>query len=315
MSPAVLVLLMAAAALHAGWNILLKSAGDPLRTAGRGMLVGAAVLVPAGIVGWLIVGRPPIPAEAWALALLSGILEATYFALLSGAYARGDLSLVYPIARGTAPVLAVFVGIVFLGERLGPVGTLGVLLLLAGILSLQRPWALIFRSGTMPPRVRQAVWLAVATGVSIAAYSAVDRVGARLVPPWLYAAQIWSFTAIFLLGGIAIVDRRGRRSLAPMADVATPTGAATTTETSGVLGWRRAAIGGLVTVGAYLLVLVAFVFAPLAVVAPVRESAIVLVSGWGSFRLGEAATRRVALGRLAAAAVIVVGAFLLAVGS
>ena len=81
---------------------------------------------------------------------------------------------------------------------------------------------------------------------------------------------------------------------------------------SGRLGWGRAAIGGLVTVVAYMLVLVAYVFAPLSVVAPVRESAIVLVSGWGSFRLGEAATRRVGLTRLGAAVVIVIGAFLLA---
>ncbi len=134
MPPAVLGLLVAAAILHAGWNILLKTASDPLRTAGRGMLVGAIVLLPVGAVGWLAVGRPAIPTEAWLLAIGSGVLEAIYFGLLSGAYSRGDLSLVYPIARGTAPVIAVFVGIVFLGERLGVQGTIGVALLLAGIL-------------------------------------------------------------------------------------------------------------------------------------------------------------------------------------
>ena len=327
MPPAVLALLVGAAVLHAGWNILLKTAQDPLRTAGRGMLVGAGVLVPAGIVGWLAVGRPPIPTETWLLGLVSGLLEAVYFALLSGAYARGDLSLVYPIARGTAPVLSVFVGIVFLGERLGPVGAVGVGLLLAGILSLQRPWAVLGRSNALPRRAREAAWLAVATGISIACYSAVDRVGARSVPPWLYATLIWSFTAVFLIGGIAIVDRRGRPGVerafesaaavtgieAADAAASLPPDGAPTAAGSGTLGWGRAAIGGLVTVAAYMLVLVAYVYAPLSVVAPVRESAIVLVSGWGSFRLGEAATRRVGLSRLAAAAVIVVGAFLLAV--
>ena len=211
MPPAVLLLLIGAAILHAGWNILLKTAEDPLRMAGRGMLVGAAVLIPAALVGWLVVGRPPIPTEAWTLAFVSGLLEALYFALLSAAYARGDLSLVYPIARGTAPVLAVAIGIVFLGERLGPIAAVGVALLLAGILSLQRPWAILRRTAGMTPRARQAAWLAVATGVSIAAYSAVDRTGARVVAPWLYAALIWGFTAVFLVGGIAIVDRRGRR--------------------------------------------------------------------------------------------------------
>jgi uncharacterized membrane protein len=309
MAPEVLLLLIGAAILHAGWNILLKTAEDPLRMAGRGMVVGAAVLIPAALVGWLIVGRPPVPTEAWTLAFVSGLLEALYFALLSAAYARGDLSLVYPIARGTAPVLAVAIGIVFLGERLGPVAAVGVALLLAGILSLQRPWAILRRTSGMSPRTRQAVWLAVATGVSIAAYSAVDRIGARVVAPWLYAALIWGFTAVFLTGGIAIVDRRGRRAAASTRDRA-PDPA----PTAAVTGWGRAALGGLVTVAAYLLVLVAFAHAPLSAVAPVRESAIVLVSGWGSFRLGEAATRRMALTRLAAAALIVLGAILLALG-
>lgn len=332
MPPAVLALLVGAAILHAGWNILLKTAEDPLRTAGRGMLVGAAVLLPVGLIGWLAVGRPPIPTETWALAIVSGILEAIYFALLSGAYARGDLSLVYPIARGTAPILSVFVGIVFLGERLGPTGAIGVALLLAGILSLQRPWAVLGRSGALPRRAREAAWLAVATGISIACYSAVDRVGARTVPPWLYATLIWTFTAVFLLGGIALADRRGRRGLERALESAA---AVSWTETAdaavalgddavagdgqspkahgAAVGWGRAAIGGVVTVGAYLLVLVAYVYAPLSVVAPVRESAIVLVSGWGSFRLGEAASRRVGLTRLAAATIIVIGALLLAI--
>ena len=121
---------------------------------------------------------------------------------------------------------------------------------------------------------------------------------------------------------IAIVDRRGRPGVerafesaaavtgieAADAAASLPPDGAPTAAGSGTLGWGRAAIGGLVTVAAYMLVLVAYVYAPLSVVAPVRESAIVLVSGWGSFRLGEAATRRVGLSRLAAAAVIVVGA-------
>jgi drug/metabolite transporter (DMT)-like permease len=345
MPPGVLALLVGAAIMHAGWNILLKTSEDPLRTAGRAMVVGAVVLVPAGLVGWLVVGRPAVPTEAWALALASGIAEAVYFALLSGAYARGDLSLVYPIARGTAPVLSVVVGILFLGERLGPLGAIGVALLLAGILSLQRPWAILRGSAAMPRQVREAVWLAVATGVSITCYSAVDRVGVRLIAPWLYAALIWTFTAVLLMGGIALVDRRRRRdaglalgsaaavigteavaaveSIGPVDAVDAvdaPRGrpavavavAARPAPPAQAAGWLRAAIGGLVTVGAYLLVLIAYVFAPLAVVAPVRESAIVLVSGWGSFRLGEAETRRVALTRLGAAVVIVVGAFLLA---
>jgi len=342
MPPAVLGLLLGAALLHAGWNILLKTADDPLRTAGRGMAVGAVVLIPAGLAGWLLAGRPEVPVEAWALAVVSGVLEAVYFVLLSAAYQRGDLSLVYPIARGTAPVLAVGVGIVFLGERLGPLGTLGVVALLAGILALQRPWAIFRRGGAETPRrIREATWLAVATGVTIACYSAVDRNGARLVEPWLYASLLWTFTAIFLGGYIALADRRdgrvgaGFETAAAVAETATVdiVGSVGSVGSVGIAapgvpgassagrgglwsasssGWGRPAIGGLVTVAAYLLVLVAYRHAPLTAVAPVRESAIVLVSGWGTFRLREATGRRTATVRLGAAAVIVVGAFLLA---
>jgi uncharacterized membrane protein len=75
---------------------------------------------------------------------------------------------------------------------------------------------------------------------------------------------------------------------------------------------RRAAIGGLITLGAYMLILVAFTVAPLTAVAPLRESAIVLASGWGSFRLGEAADRRDGLRRIGAAGLVVLGAVLLA---
>jgi drug/metabolite transporter (DMT)-like permease len=312
--PGIILLLLVAAVLHAAWNVLLKTADDPLRTAGRGMLVGAGFLIPIALIGWLVTGRPAIPDGAWQLSILSGILEAAYFVFLSAAYRRGDLSLVYPIARGTAPVLSVAVGVIVLGERLEPPGWIGVGLLLAGILALQKPWAVFRRSSQMPRHVREAAAFALLTGVTITAYSAVDRDGARLIDPLFYAAMLWTFGSIFLLSWIGLVVRRDRKRAAATE----VTVAAAEVPRPGLVGrllsgrWTRAGIGGLITVAAYLFVLVAYRYAPLTAVAPLRESAIVIISGWGSFRLKEALGRRDATIRMGVAVIVVIGAVLLA---
>ena len=297
MDPLVFALVAGAALLHVAWNVLLKTAGDPLRAAGVGMLAASAVIVPAAAIGWWVSGRPPIPGEAIALGAVSGVLEAAYFAFLAAAYRRGDLSVVYPIARGTAPLLAVAVGIGILGERLGAAGIAGVGALLVGLLVLQRPWRFL-RRGPGGATADPAVPFALVTGVMIASYSAVDRVGARLVEPWLYAGLIWFFCSIFLWGWIAL-SRRGHLAIAGEEDVEFDT--------------PRAALGGLGTLAAYLLILFAFSVAPLTAVAPLRESAIVLASGWGTLRLGEAAGRAEAMRRIGASALVVLGAILLAI--
>ena len=314
MPPGIILLLLVAAVLHAAWNVLLKTADDPLRTAGRGMLVGAGFLIPIALIVWLVTGRPAIPDGAWQLSILSGILEAAYFVFLSAAYRRGDLSLVYPIARGTAPVLSVAVGVIVLGERLEPPGWIGVGLLLAGILALQKPWAVFRRSSQMPRHVREAAAFELLTGVTITAYSAVDRDGARLIDPLFYAAMLWTFGSIFLLSWIGLVVRRDRKRAAATE----VTVAAAEVPRPGLVGrllsgrWTRAGIGGLITVAAYLFVLVAYRYAPLTAVAPLRESAIVIISGWGSFRLKEARGRRDATIRMGVAVIVVIGAVLLA---
>lgn len=293
MDPLVFALIAGAAILHVAWNVLLKTAGDPLRAAAIGMASGAALIVPAAAIGWLLIGRPPIPAEAFVLGTVSGVLEAAYFAFLAAAYRRGDLSVVYPIARGTAPLLAVAVGIGILGEQLGPAGLAGVGALLVGLLALQRPWRFLRAAGRADGD--PAVAFAVATGVMIAAYSAVDRVGSRLVEPWLYAGMIWVSGTAFLWIWVWITGRSHRFAAR-----------------SGLLDRRRAAIGGWITMAAYLLILFAFSVAPLTAVAPLRESAIVLASGWGTLRLGEGADRSEVIGRIGASALVVVGAILLA---
>jgi uncharacterized membrane protein len=220
------------------------------------------------------------------------VLEAAYFILLAEAYRRGDLSIVYPLARGTAPLLLVAVGVVVLGERLGPPGWIGVALLLAGFLALQRPWQAI-RARADGRRPDAAIAFAILTGVMIAGYTSLDRVGTRLIPPFQYAAILWVSGALLLALWVRFVA--GGRLLA-----------------GGREQNQRAAVGGVLTLIAYLLILFALSVAPLTAVAPLRESATVIVATWGVVRLGEAASRGDATRRIAASAIIVLGALLLA---
>jgi uncharacterized membrane protein len=289
--PFVVALVVVSAVLHVAWNIRLKTAGDPLRAATIGMIAATVVIVPVGFVAWMATGQRELPIEGIVLGIVSGVIEAAYFILLSAAYRRGDLSVVYPIARGTAPLLAVAVGVGLLGERLGAAGSLGVVALLVGFLLLQQPWQAVRGRRGLDPSIA----FALATGVMIAAYSTVDRVGARLIDPLVYAAILWVTASLALVIWSRLVVRDdllegGREAV------------------------RRAAIGGWMTLGAYLLILWAFTVAPLSGVAPLRESASVFAAAWGSVRLGEAVSRGDTLRRVGASALIVAGAVLLATG-
>jgi uncharacterized membrane protein len=289
--PFVIALVAVSALLHVAWNVRLKTAGEPLRAATVGMLAATVGIVPAGFAAWWLTGRPALPGEGIALGLLSGVIEAGYFVLLSAAYRRGDLSVVYPIARGTAPLLAVVIGVGLFGERLGVPGSVGVALLLAGFMGLQQPWRALRRGGQ---GLDPAIAFALATGVTIATYTAIDRLGSRLIHPLTYAAILWVTTSValamwvrFVAGGEVFAG--GRNEI------------------------RSAAIGGWLTLAAYVLVLWALSVAPLSGVAPLRESATVFAAAWGSVRLGEAVSRRETWRRVGASALIVIGAILLAI--
>ena len=288
MPPFVLPLVAVAAVLHATWNVLLKTSGDPLRTAARAMVGGVAVGLPFAVVAYVANGAPSIPTQAWVLAIASGLVEAAYFILLSAAYRRGDLSVVYPIARGTAPLFAVAAGLVILGERLSPLGAVGVAGLMAGILVIQRPWRYV-RAARNGGGIDTAALFALATGVSIATYSAIDSVGVGIVPPWLFAALLFPVGAVALVAWVRFVDRADVVPAAP---------------------WLRATGAGTLSLLAYLFILIAYSVAPLTIVAPLRESAVVIGSGWGSFRLGEASDRRDGMRRLAGAVLVLAGALL-----
>jgi drug/metabolite transporter (DMT)-like permease len=292
--PLIIVIVAMSGVLHVAWNVRLKTAGDPLTAAAIGLAVGALVIVPAGAAVWWLSGAEPLSVEGLALGLISGLIEAVYFFLLAGAYLRGDLSVVYPIARGTAPLILVAVGVGLLGERLGTAGWVGVACLIAGFLALQQPWVPLRSAlaGGSRPGAPGPIAFAVATGVAIAAYTTVDRVGTRLIDPVTYAGLIWLSGSIALGVGAAAAGRvRGWRD----PEVAKP-----------------AAVGGLLTLGAYLLVLFALSVAPLTAVAPLRESATVVAAAWGAVRMGEAVSQGEAIRRIVASAVIVAGAILLA---
>lgn len=287
MIPLAIGLALVAAAMHGTWNVLVKVSGDPISTLTRATASAALLMTPPAFVAWLIAGRPGLSIEAAELAALSALLELIYVFLLSAAYRRGEVSVVYPIARGSAPLLAVVIGLGLLGERLAAPQLLGVGLLLAGIVAV-----------TLPQTSGRATLPALATGVAIAAYTAIDRVGVRLAAPWLYG---WLLVVLLATGLVVArwvrtrlarpIVESGRASLPPPVT------------------WRQAIVVGVFMWVAYLLVLVALSIAPLSVVAPVRETAVVAVAVWGVWRLGE---RQAAALKLSGAVATLLGVALLA---
>lgn len=252
---------LTAAVFHGTWNVLVKVSGDPITTFRRVTLTTAAVATIPLVPAWLILGRPGLDPTAAGICLASSFLETTYLWLLSTAYRRGELSAVYPIARGSAPLLSVLVGLVILGERLTAPQLIGVGLLLVGILAV-----------TLSQATGRATAPALLTGVAIAAYTSLDRVGVRLSTPWIYAWLLFALMALELPVSIWVASKL--RLYRPQATASPP-------------GWGQATLIGAFMWAGYFLVLYALSLAPLAVVAPVREVAVVAVAVWGVWRLGE----------------------------
>lgn len=275
MTLAVIILALGAAVLHTTWNVLLKATADPLPATTRALAASALAVGPLTLAGWLAAGRPGLSPAAWAVLAASAVAETFYFVFLSRAYRAGELSAVYPIARGTGPLIAVAGGIFLLGEKLAFGQLIGVLALLAGIWAVRRP------------RLGPSLLPALVTGIFIGVYTTLDRIGVRLAAPWLYGGSLWVVMALFL-----VVWTRGRPLVgAPPSQ------------------WGSSALIGILMATAYGITLVALTVAPVAVVAPLRESAVVLVTAWGIWRFGE---REDAARRLVGAAAIVVGIVLIA---
>src|SRR5947209_11537522 len=115
MAASVVALALLAAVLHAAWNVMVKTSGDPLSLSAKAVLFGAVGAAPFVLTAWIVTGRPGFPTEALFFVVQTTAYEILYFVFLSAAYVRGDLAATYPVARGTAPVLAVFAGTLLLG--------------------------------------------------------------------------------------------------------------------------------------------------------------------------------------------------------
>jgi drug/metabolite transporter (DMT)-like permease len=241
----VFVAVLFAAACHAGWNALIKVGLDPLSTT-------TLISVGSGIVALAFapfVGTPAPAAWPWLLA--SVVIHLVYFASLIESYRTGDLGQVYPIARGSAPLMTAAITSVFVGEKLSALGWIGIVALVAGVLLLSA------RGGRHLAEIdRRAIGFALFTALTICAYSVVDGIGARLsVNPNGYS--VWLFVGIAVVMVPYALYRDGRDVIPAMQRF-----------------WLRGFAGGALQVLSYGIAIWAMTVAPIAIVATLRETSV-----------------------------------------
>jgi len=271
MSPAVIGLVLFAAVLHAAWNAVLRSGVDRLWSVTIMSIAMGLVAIPFAAV----LALPASP--SWPYMILSSCLQLGYSVFLVYAYRHGELGQVYPIVRGSVPLLVTLGGFLFAGQRPSALALLGVVLVALGIMSL----ALGRRRASA-----KSVALALITGLFIAAYLTADGIGVRLAgDPRAYA------TWIFLIYGVSMpvtfIALRGRLTL----DIRSA-------ET------LKALAGGVISLVAYVAVISALALGPIGPISALRETSVVFAVVIGRVFLGEKLT----LGRLAACAVVAFGA-------
>lgn len=271
MPTSALLLALAAAFVHALWNILLARARDVEAATAVALVTAEVVFAPVVVFTW------HAERAVWPFLVVTGALQLTYFALLGTAYRLVPLSVVYPIARGGAPVLVLLIGAVFLGRGASTTQVVAVLLVVAGILLVRG-----FR-GADPRGV--AFGLAIAT--CIAGYTLVDKSGVKHAEPVTYLEL--SMIAPAALYTAAVMRVKGVRAVRGAVDPAS-------------------ILAGVCTFGAYALVLAALQRAPAASVAAVRETSVVIAALLAAVVLKE----RVPASRLAGAVVVAAGIALLA---
>lgn len=281
LEPTVLLLVLLAAVLHATWNAFVKSGEDKL-------VLLALVIFSGSVPAFFLLPFLPLPAtESWPFLVVSVVVHLIYYAALVGAYRHGDLSQVYPIARGSAPFLVAIGAWIFAGEGLGTLEWAGVATVSIGIMSLASPDRLGPREGEV-----KAVAFAFLTGLTIAIYALADGMGVRRSGA-AFAYIAW----LFVLSGVPILLftlwlRRGRIAAAFRPHL------------------KAGIFGGLIAALAYGIAIWAMSIAPIALVVSVRETSVLIAAAIGSLFLKESFGRR----RIVAAAIIVAGAALLNLG-
>jgi drug/metabolite transporter (DMT)-like permease len=287
MTPAVLLLVLTSAVVHASWNLWIKQLGPGVRSAPLLWLltsISAVAYAPfaVGLVassGW----RPD--GASLALIVGSGFIHVGYFVLLLRGYRAADLSLVYPVARGTGPLLAAAGAVVLLGERPTPLSVTGALLIASGVLVITgRP------AGGSALQLGPGVLYGLATGLSIAVYTLWDgwSVKRALIPPLVF---YWGgeVVRVLLLSPVAFGARREMAALFQAQR------------------WRILGIA-LLSPLSYILILLALRTGDVGHVAPAREVSILIGAWLGGHVLGEGDRRR----RIAAAAAFAAGVVALA---
>ncbi len=270
MPPAALMLALAAAVLHATWNLLLARARDVEAATAVVLVLALAMYAPVAAVTW------DVEASVWPYAVASAVFELAYIVLLAAAYRRAELSVVYPVARGLAPVLVLLGALVFLSVTPSAGEAAGVLLVGAGIVMVR---------GFHEPDGRGLAFGA-AIACCIASYTLVDSRGIRHADAFGYLELVMVVPSLAYFGGVIAA-----KGVEPIRNELGP----------------ATVIAAAATYGAYALVLVALRLAPAAPVAAVRETSVVIAVLLAAPILRE----RVGRERLAGAVVVVAGIALL----
>lgn len=293
MPASALVLVVLAGLIHASWNIAAKKAGGDARFACFTALVMMVFWAPVGL--WLGWSQVPFWGwDAWALIVVSGVLHVVYYVVLLRGYRKADLTVVYPLARGSGPLLASLGAIVLLGEHISALGWAGVLGVVSGVFLIAGGPGLLRKAhdAVQRSRIHAGLRYGLVTGMFIASYTVVDGYAVKVVllSPIL-VDYFGNFVRLVFLLPPLLRDLPTARRLWGRQ-------------------WKYALVVGIVSPVSYVLVLYAVQLAPLSHVAPAREVSMLFAALLGGHLLGEGDR----VGRFAGAVLIGMGVMALAHG-